>query len=96
MTDELFPDGIHDWMKGDIAARQLEGDEWLVVRPMLYSYRLAVMNEGNASIEHWCYGSLAEALVTWVLYPEIAPNWKRHQRRDRTMERPAGYVGADD
>jgi hypothetical protein len=96
VTGELFPDGIEPWFNGDIAARRLEGDEWLVVRPMIYSFRVAVMSAGNASIEHWCYGSTAEALVCWVTYPEIVPNWKRHQRRDRTMERPPGYVGADE
>jgi hypothetical protein len=96
VSDDFFPDGKHPWMSGDIAAKKISDDEWLVVRPMMYSVRLAVMNEGNASIEHWCYESVALALVGWVIYPAVVSNWKRHQRRDRSMERPPGYVGADE
>ena len=92
--EALFPDGTEPWMIEDrcLAGKLVGEDEWLVIMPMMFSVRLAVANKGNASIEHWCYSSVTEALVAWALYPEVLTSWKRHQRRDRTMERPEGYI----
>jgi hypothetical protein len=51
---ELFPDGKPDWASGCIAARRLQGDEWLTVIPLtLGRARLCVATEHNASLEHY-------------------------------------------
>jgi hypothetical protein len=85
---EYFPDGRELWMEGYIAARHIKGGEWIVVRQMIFSDRLAVMSEGDADIEHWCFKSLAAVFVAWVLYPNVPGGWTRHLRRDGTMEYP--------
>ena len=87
---ELFPNGTEGWVgrQGFIAARQLEGDEWLVLRPMIYSIRLAVCTEGNAAIEHWCFEDVPRALVAWVIYPQDVGGWTRHVDRNNRQEHP--------
>jgi len=87
---EYFPEGKEAWMEGDLAARKTKTEgEWLVVRQMIYSYRLAVMSEGDASIEHWCYSTLNEVFVAWCLYPRVPEGWTRHVGRDRIQEHPS-------
>jgi len=88
VTAEPFPDGHEYWMEGDIAARKLDGDEWLVIRPMILSLRLAVMTEGDASVEHWCFTTLADAFVAWCLYPQVPQVWTRHIDRNGDHEWP--------
>lgn len=65
--ETLFPHGQQPWQDEDVAARRLPDseDEWLVIRPMLFSLRLAVMTEDNASVEHWCYTNLHDAFLSW-------------------------------
>ena len=86
---DFFPDGKPDWVdEADLAARKLEGDEWLVIRPMLFSLRLAVMTAGDASVEHWCYGTIGQALVAFIAYPHDVGGWTRHYDRNRVAHRP--------
>jgi len=87
---DYFPDGREDWMEGDLAARPIKDGEWIVVRQMIYSYRLAVMSAGDASIEHWCFSTLHEVFVAWCLYPRVPEGWTRHVARDRIQEHPRG------
>lgn len=91
-NETLFPDGAPSWAEEDrlFAARRLNEDEWLCIRPMLSSIRLCVMTLENADVEHWCYGSFAQALSCFLLWPDPPQHWKRHFRRDRVMERPDG------
>lgn len=82
----LFPHGTEPWMtlegpRPDMAARRLDGDEWLVIRPQLFSLRLAVMTAESASIEHWCFTTVSDALLAWMSYPTIPETWSRHITR---------------
>lgn len=91
-TEEvLFPHGREPWQAEDLAAaRRLPNseDEWLVIRPMLFSLRLAVMTEDNASVEHWCYTSFHDAFLSWCVYPNVLDGWTRHHTRDGEMVHP--------
>lgn len=88
-SETLWPDGRPSWCDpGDIAARRLDGDEWLVIRPMIYSVRLAVMDEYSASIEHWCFPTATHATLAWVMYPDVPTGWSRWHRRDHTEVHP--------
>ena len=86
---DYFPEGREDWMQGDLAARKTHTQgEWIVVRRMLYSYRLAVMSEHNASIEHWCFSTLHEVFVAWCLWPKVPEGWTRHFERSGEVAYP--------
>lgn len=90
-TEEaLFPHGREPWQADDLAARRLPNseDEWLVIRPMLFSLRLAVMTEDNASVEHWCYTSFHDAFLSWCAYPNVLDGWTRHHTRSGEMVHP--------
>lgn len=89
MSANLWPNGRPDWCgKDDMAARKLDGNEWLVLRPMLSSIRLGVMNEENASIEHWCFSSAVTAVIAWLRYPDVPEVWSRWHRRDHSEVHP--------
>lgn len=87
MSNPRFPDGKPPWIdSNDQAARHLQGEEWLVIRPMLFSQRLAVMTADNASVEHWCFHDVVDAYSAWTRYPDVPQNWTRHFKRDHTQE----------
>lgn len=95
MINEFFPHGTQPWINADfddpyrdLAARHLEGDEWLVLRPMLTSVRLAVMTWASASVEHWCYRSIPEAMLAWWFYPQELAGWSRHVDRTGQEHHP--------
>lgn len=89
MSDTLFPNGQPDFLDDrDLAARHLNGDEWLVIRPMITSMRLAVMTADDASVEHWCFNTPTQAVAAWSLYPHIPAWWTRHWHRDNTVSYP--------
>lgn len=86
---DLFPDGKPPWIdEGDLAARYILNDEWLVIRPMLFSLRLAVMTAYDASVEHWCFPTLPDALLAFTTYPYIPSGWTRHFQRDHKVVYP--------
>lgn len=95
MINEFFPHGMQPWMNvdfddpyRDMAARHLEGPEWLVLRPQLMSVRLAVMTSESANVEHWCYRTIPEAVLAWCTYPRELSGWTRHVDRDFVHHHP--------
>lgn len=93
---ELWPDGRPQWAEGDLAAKRIEGGEWLVLRPLLFGASLCVCGEGCAGIEVWQFNESASlvdstlfpiglppsAYRAWRDWPAPPTGWSRHQLRD--------------
>lgn len=93
----LWPTGQPAWAVGYLAAKPLEDGEWLTVVPLTFGRaRLCVSTSGNASLEHWCLDSPAEAIAAWLAWPATPTRWNRHQRRDLVLEWPDGHTDADE
>lgn len=98
MSLDLWPEGRPEWASGYIAGRPLDDEHWLIVIPLTFGRaRLNVAEPGyagNASVEHWCMDSPADAIAAWLAWPEPPTGWNRHQRRDGVHEYP-GYRPGD-
>lgn len=94
----LWPAGRPSWCEGYLAGKPLDdGSEWLIVIPLTFGRaRLNVCEPGpagDASLEHWCLDTPADAIAAWLAWPETPARWNRHQRRDRVLEWPDGTTG---
>jgi hypothetical protein len=71
------------WEKeGYLAGRPLEGDLWLVVAPMIYTYRVMVCSRIYAGMEFYCYQELHLAMLCFDKWEGKGENpvegWTKH------------------
>lgn len=73
-----------EWWKGHgyLAGRLIDGGMWIVVMPMIYTFRVAVCDEGSI-YEFYCYPEREQAMKAygeWDGRSAPLPGWTRHHR----------------
>lgn len=87
VEDELTPAWWHS--HGYIAGRELDAGLWMVVAPMLYTYRVMVATPEAPTGEFYCYTDLKLAAKAFMEWDGGSMNpiegWTRYHRSDDVL-----------